>query len=80
MRTLESVSLEAIDDRARQLTGDAFSDYYAKRMQEGEVFPPVNPSRNQHGVLRVCDGRHRIAAARKIGRSHIEALIDSNRD
>lgn len=78
MRTFETVALADIDDTP--LSGDALSNRYAERMLAGDIFPPVNLSRNQDGVMHVCDGRHRIAAMRRIGRTTCKAVIDSCRD
>ena len=79
MRTLETVALQDIDDAP--LSGDdALSAHYAERMLAGDVFPPVNLGRNQHGVLCVCDGRHRIRAMLLLGWQTCDAIIDSTRD
>jgi len=79
MRTFETVRLDDIVERS-DASNDALSASYAASMRAGDKFPPVNLSRNQHGVLAVCDGRHRIAAMRLLGLTSCAAVIDSNRD
>lgn len=74
MRTRETIKLVDIDDVPLQ--SDVLSDRYRERLLADDVFPPVKLSRNHDGVLHVCDGRHRICAMRKIGRTTVFAVID----
>jgi len=50
-------------------------DQYAERMQEGDRFPPIVAFLDGEGAYHVADGFHRIAAARKIGATDIEAIV-----
>lgn len=50
-------------------------DRYTEDMKEGAKFPPVTLHRDEDNTLRVGDGFHRIAAARKAGRDSIEAEV-----
>lgn len=67
-------------DRGTQVRAqidDAVVADYAERMGEGVIFPPVKVFNDaRHGNL-LADGFHRIAAARRIGRTHILADVST---
>ena len=48
---------------------------YAKQMQAGVGFPPIQVIRHAPHVYEIADGMHRTRAARMVGRKMIEAVI-----
>ena len=51
---------------------------YAEAMNEGAAFPPITVFRD-HDIYYLADGFHRIAAAKSIGRTEIDAeIVDGN--
>lgn len=48
---------------------------YARRMQKGEVPPPVVVAERDRGRLSVVDGAHRVAAAKSLGQTELDAWV-----
>ena len=72
--TLDIADLRPIQTRAA--TDAATIDEYAEAAQRGAKFPPVSVvSDATRGTLWLADGFHRVAAARKIGKSRIRADV-----
>ena len=73
MRTIQEIPLSQVNrDRHYNLT-KAF--VYALCMDNGAEFPPIHVARveGEDYLWRICDGGHRTAAARMLGRSTIRA-------
>jgi hypothetical protein len=59
----------------REGMNEATIDEYAEAMKEGVAFPPVVVFRAPNGRLWLSDGFHRFKAARRAGRTHLEAEV-----
>jgi hypothetical protein len=70
--TQELVALS--DITGPPLQGDQRSKLFAQLMRDGITLDPVHLTRDGE-LFEVQDGRHRIAAARLLGLTHISALV-----
>ena len=48
---------------------------YARRMQKGEAPPPIVVAERDRGRLSVVDGAHRVAAAKSLGQTELDAWV-----
>ena len=73
MRTIQEIPLSQVNRDRHYSLGKAV--LYAVYMDNGVEFPPIHVARveGMNYLWRICDGGHRTAAARMLGRSTIRA-------
>ena len=58
----------------KQPVGDDHVDDFVEILEAGKVLPPIT-LRRAGSVYILVDGRHRLLAHKRLGRSHIKARI-----
>lgn len=51
----------------------------ANKLGNGLEVPPIHVALTEHGQYRICDGRHRVAAHKLLGRNEILATYSKRR-
>ncbi len=73
---LDALYLPELDEAGRlQPEKRAYLEPYVLRLEAGEVPPRIFVIEMEDGRLRVVDGHRRVMAARKAGRTSVEALV-----
>jgi hypothetical protein len=78
VRTIVTIPISQIDHGDLPINKKALT--FALEMKIGKhIFPPVPVERLSNGRFKLCDGRHRLAAHKLIGRNEIRASVAAER-
>ena len=67
--------IDSIVEKRRQAIDENHIEEFVELIEAGKRLPPILVRRDASDIFWLVDGRHRLAALKRLGRSHVEVLI-----